>query len=133
MIVISPGELVDRFTIVRLKVIHISDPAKNFKALCAYKMLEGLINDIPALHQQPAKAYWWDLEKVNEKLWHAEDRARVLMKENPCEEPRVRLEFVQVASWIYMFNDKRAALKRTIDELLGSQLGEVKSRVLPSV
>ncbi len=118
---ISPGELIDKITILEIKLERISDPAK----------LKNIGLELDILNQARAKAMppsaeldglTAGLKEINGELWKIEDHIR--------ERERGRdfgPAFVELARTVYRSNDKRADLKRRINELLGSKLIEEKS------
>jgi post-segregation antitoxin (ccd killing protein) len=118
---IGPGELVDKITILEIKSERLAslDKLANVRvelaALVAAR--DAAIEVSEALAQLTA-----GLKKVNEALWQIEDEIR------DCERsadfgPR----FIELARAVYRSNDQRAALKRQINELLGSVIVEEKS------
>ena len=118
---ISAGELVDKITILRVKAERIGDPAKEANVLKELRLLEALaaeaLPDTPALAALTA-----DLTTVNAALWDIEDGKR------DCERRQdFGPEFVRLARAVYLENDRRAAIKRAINEATGSELVEEKS------
>lgn len=119
---ISPGELVDRTTILRLKSARIADPLKLAIVeveLARHEDLVGTLMPDTALRPLVDR-----LLSLNAQLWEIEDDIR------GCE--RVKdfgPKFISLARAIYRTNDERAATKREIDQLLGSSISEVKSYV----
>jgi hypothetical protein len=118
---ISPGELVDRLTILEIKSARISDPEK--VANVRYEL--GLLADaakaaIPASRDMDAlKAA---LKTVNEKLWEIEDAIR------ECERAQnFGDHFIELARAVYRTNDERGNIKARINEALGSAIREEKS------
>ena len=118
---VAPGELIDKITILAIKLERISDPAKlqnvqiEYDTLCTARD-EAL--DVSEDLLQLASA----LKVVNEQLWDIEDDIR------DCERNKDFGEtFVQLARAVYITNDKRAQLKRDVNELLGSRIVEEKS------
>lgn len=118
---ISVGELVDKITILAIKSENITDTTKHanirreFDALQA--VLEPLLAATAAL--APLQA---ELKTINEALWQIEDDIRA------CERRRdFGPRFIELARSVYQTNDRRAATKRKIDELMGSDLVEEKS------
>ena len=115
------GELIDKITILEIKKEELSNPealanvAKEHAALTAVQMAHApLPAELPALKQQ--------LLEVNRQLWKIEDDIR------DCERAKDFGEsFVQLARSVYMTNDKRAALKRQVNEVMNSDLFEEKS------
>ena len=118
---ISVGELVDKVTILEIKSEKIADAGKRAnigRELAALtSVLAPLLAATPAL--APLKA---ELRTINEALWQIEDDIR------DCERQRdFGAPFVELARAVYITNDRRAATKRKIDELMGSDLVEEKS------
>jgi hypothetical protein len=118
---ISPGELVDRLTILEIKQERIADPSK----------LENVRRDYAALRDAAGAqldriaglaALAAELKAVNGTLWNIEDDIRV-------HEARgdFGASFVALARSVYRTNDRRAALKRRINDLAGSDIPEEKS------
>ncbi len=118
---LSLGEVVDRMTILELKKHHLQDP----------EAVRSIGEDLVDLelrwraqgHPPRAElAHHADLYAVNAALWDIEDALRA------CE---ATLEFgdrfVALARDVYRLNDRRSALKRAIDQDLGSAIMEWKS------
>jgi hypothetical protein len=121
LVPISFGELIDKITILELKVERISDPQKvanirrELDLLKAARARDTVAdNAIAPLHAE--------LKRINATLWDIEDRLRT------CERDKVfGAEFVELARSVYRANDHRAALKRQISEVAGSPIIEEKS------
>jgi len=118
---VSPGELIDKISILEIKLERIGDADKlanvklEWETLCAAR--DGAIEPSDELERLSA-----DLKEANGRLWAIEDDIR------DCERSKDFGEaFVELARSIYITNDKRARLKREINELLGSRLVEEKS------
>lgn len=121
LVEIAPGELIDKITILEIKTKRISDQQKLHNVRIELGVLEeardGAITASPALDKLTAK-----LRKVNETLWDIEDAVR------NCERTDdFGPQFIKLARSVYCNNDERAALKRDVNELLGSKLIEEKS------
>ena len=117
----SAGELIDKITILEIKVKNIRDPEKNrnvAKELEALvKCLRKNISDTDKLADLRAS-----LKSINEALWDIEDDIRL------CEQRReFGDKFIKLARSVYRQNDKRAAVKKEINVLLGSSIIEEKS------
>lgn len=120
---ISPGELLDKITILRIKQTRITDPNKlkniHHELRVLAKTHDAIKDDtrnpeIPVLTSQ--------LQSVNEKIWDIEDNIR------DCERRKDFGEaFIEFARGVYINNDERARLKRKINDLLESDLVEEKS------
>ena len=118
---VSPGELIDKITILEIKSARLKDPAKRFNVRAELALLiQARDRALPA----PARLDELTdaLREVNKDLWAIEDDLRA------CE---ARADFgpgfVAMARAVYRLNDSRAALKREINLLLGSGLIEEKS------
>jgi hypothetical protein len=121
LIEISPGELIDRLTILEIKLDNISDPTKLANVRREYELLKtssrSHIPETPEIAQLTA-----DLKVVNSELWNIEDDIRCHERDSSFGE-----SFVKLARSVYRTNDKRAALKRRINDLLNSAVVEEKS------
>ncbi|WP_417495758.1 DUF6165 family protein [Maricaulis sp.] len=118
---IAPGELIDKITILRIKSERIGDEAKlkNIRTELAI-LNETLAKDVPA--SEALSRLDAALQAVNEELWVIEDDIR------DCERAGdFGAEFIRLARAVYVTNDKRAALKKDINVLLGSNIVEEKS------
>lgn len=118
---VSPGELVDKITILQIKSDRITDPEKVANVRIELMLLEQTWRD-SAHATSDIDAEWAALRRINEKLWDVEDRLR--------EKERVRTfdkEFIDLARAVYFTNDERAAVKREINTKLGSKIVEEKS------
>ena len=118
---ISAGELIDKITILEIKSQRIRDAAKlgNVRAELATLVAA---NDCCLRPSAELTALSDELRSVNEALWTVEDDLRL------CEQNHdFGSRFVELARSVYRHNDRRAALKRQINELLGSRLIEEKS------
>ncbi len=118
---ISPGELVDKLTILEIKSERIDDPEKNRNVMTELGMLTQTW-EASAFPIQDVATQRAALKQVNEDLWEIEDdiRDKELAQEFDAE-------FIRLARAVYVTNDRRAALKREINTLLGSLLVEEKS------
>ena len=119
---ISVGDLIDKVTILRIKLARIQGEAKRANVAAELAALETALETIAPL---PAEVTGLTeaLSAVNATLWEQEDEVRALLG-GPGEQAR----FVAVARAIFAGNDRRAALKRQINLVSGSTLIEEKSR-----
>lgn len=118
---VSPGELLDKLTILRIKSQRMTDPAKLKNVRDELAALEDVWRNSPYGRADVA-ADIEALQQVNERLWVIEDDIR--------EQERRRdfgAEFVRLARAVYFENDERAAIKRRINLNLGSSIVEEKS------
>tara|TARA_B100001939_G_scaffold347799_1_gene370671 strand:+ start:1623 stop:2009 length:387 start_codon:yes stop_codon:yes gene_type:complete len=118
---ISFGELVDKITILRIKQNKIDDKEKR---KFIEDELQVLVRYFSSYSSVDIVREFTELENVNKKLWDIEDKLRV--KESKKEFDK---EFVELARSVYFTNDKRAEIKKKINELTGSDIIEVKSYV----
>ena len=121
LVPLSPGELLDKITILRIKVARIQDAAKLANVKRELSLLEKTWKESGAAAHDVAldeRA----LENVNERLWDIEDRIRDKEARQIFDR-----EFIELARAVYICNDERAAIKKRINLLLGSSLVEEKS------
>ncbi|HEY0178053.1 MAG TPA: DUF6165 family protein [Dokdonella sp.] len=118
---VSYGELVDKITILEIKSARIGDAAKLANVRAELDLLNATWAEAPASRVDIA-AERARLREVNEALWDIEDRIRLKERDRAFD-----AEFVELARSVYLCNDERAAIKREINEKLGSTLVEEKS------
>ena len=121
LVPISPGELLDKITILRIKAARMSDPLKVVNVKYELALLEKTWQDCGAAAVDIGNEEA-NLTQVNEKLWVIEDEIR--------DEERVKRfteKFIELARAVYFTNDERAAIKKRINTLLGSTIVEEKS------
>jgi hypothetical protein len=118
---ISPGELLDKITILRIKARRMSDPAKLSNVRLELSALEE-VWDASAYATIDIEADIGALAAVNERLWVIEDDIRDKERAQAFD-----AEFIRLARAVYFENDERAAVKRRINTRLGAGLVEEKS------
>jgi hypothetical protein len=118
---VSPGELLDKITILRIKSSRMSDAKKVANVRIELKVLEETWSASPYARADIA-AEVTALLQVNERLWVIEDNIRD--KERAQE---FDADFIRLARAVYFENDERAAIKRRINSRLGSTIVEEKS------
>ena len=126
LVPISAGELIDKITILAIKQqkLQRSDALRNVKTELALleQVLNNAVKSFPESIDTKLLSSKQNLETINQKLWNVEDALR------ECEqEQRFGTEFVDLARSVYMLNDERANIKRSINILCGSSLIEEKS------
>ena len=118
---ISAGELIDKITILEIKKEKISNKEKLIEVdkelVSLNKTLKKFIND-----ESKILSFKNDLKNINLKLWDIEDGKRSAEKNNQFDK-----KFIQLARNVYKFNDERAKIKLEINNVLGSNIKEVKS------
>ena len=121
LVPVSPGELLDKITILRIKVARIQEAGKLANVKAELAQLEKAWGESGAAANNIAldeRA----LQNVNERLWDIEDRIRDKEARQTFDR-----EFIDLARAVYQCNDERAAIKRRINLQLGSRLIEEKS------
>jgi hypothetical protein len=122
MIVLAPisvGELIDKITILELKLQFISDPLKRANVTIEYGHLCSTLEllSLPDITELRSQLY-----EVNKELWHIENYKR--------DSEKVKIfgdGFINAARQVYWKNDLRASIKKQINELVGSDIVEEKS------
>ena len=121
LVPVSPGEVLDKITILRIKSARIGDTTKIANVRRELELLERTWAASPyAGHDMRADIE--ALQAVNARLWDIEDRIRDKERAGCFD-----AEFVELARAVYIENDARAAVKKRINLTLGSGLVEEKS------
>ena len=118
---ISAGELIDKITILEIKLDRIGDEAKRANIAREYAALTGVWNR-EVDETEDLFRLRGEIKAVNAKLWNIEDEIRAQEKAGTFG-----AEFIALARAVYQTNDRRAALKREINLLMQSDLVEEKS------
>lgn len=117
---VAPGELLDKWSILRIKSERIADPKKLASIRAEFAVVDATRRKhIPAT--PGLDALLGELKEVNERLWDIENAIRACEKRQDFGS-----EFVQLARSVYQTNDRRAAVKRQINDLLGAKFREEK-------
>ena len=121
LIPISPGELLDKITILQIKAERITDPSKVANVKTELELL-GKVWDKSVDSDDVITALSAELKSINETLWEIEDDIR--------DEERNRRfgeRFIELARAVYVTNDKRADAKKRVNLHLNSTIVEEKS------
>ena len=118
---VSPGELIDKLTILEIKAANISDAAKLANVNVELQLLQDTWRS-SAFANANVEAEWKQLRDINKKLWDIEDEIRHKERERKFDQ-----EFIELARAVYVTNDERAAVKKAINTKLGSKIVEEKS------
>ena len=118
---VSPGELLDKITILRIKSQRMSDPVKLSNVRLELRALEQTWS-ASAYAKIDVEADVGALLAVNERLWVIEDEVRDKERAQAFD-----AQFIRLARAVYFENDERAAIKRRINTILGSSILEEKS------
>ena len=121
LVPLSPGELLDKITILRIKAARMTDATKVRNVRLELDLLEKTWRDsgsaIPEVAADEAA-----LQQVNKALWDIEDKIRDKELAQAFD-----AEFIELARAVYVTNDERAAVKKRINVALGSRIVEEKS------
>ena len=118
---VSHGELIDKLTILEIKSERMTDPAKLANVREELELL-GATWAGDAASAMDISAERAELKRINEALWDIEDEIRLKERDHAFDS-----RFIELARAVYITNDRRAAVKRAINEKLGSRLIEEKS------
>lgn len=119
---ISTGELIDKISILEIKLLNIKDPSK---IINIYKELQSLNTHFQELldeYGSKIKDLYIKVSNVNKTLWDIEENIR---KKESLKE--FNEEFVELARQLYLVNDQRTNLKKEINLLTKSEFVEEKS------
>ena len=114
---ISVGELLDKLTILEIKLEKISDK----ESLKIIEKEYQILNKTDGVDKNQYKTLFDELKSTNRKLWDIENEKRLCEKNSDFGE-----KFIQVSRDVHFMNDKRAEIKSKINQLSGSNLREVK-------
>ena len=121
LVEVSNGELIDKITILEIKLIEIEDKDKLINIQKEFDILNPLVEELFEKYDGQLQNHYLELAKINGELWDIEDWIR------DCErEKRFDKEFVELARSVYITNDKRSDVKMLINLLTGSNLVEIK-------
>ena len=117
---ISAGELLDKLSILEIKLNKIKDSSFLQEVKKEYDILIKTKNDNI---KSPGKIdiLYKNLKEINEKLWKIENEKRLCEKNSDFND-----KFIQLARNVYIENDKRSKIKLEINKVLGSNIKEVK-------
>ncbi len=118
---ISPGELIDKITILEIKSERMADPKKIANVRHELSLLRSTWQS-SAYSSANIQAEWAALKDINGKLWIIEDEIRDKERDHQFD-----ARFIELARTVYVTNDERAAVKRKINDKLGSTIVEEKS------
>ena len=119
---VSNGELLDKLTILELKLSNISDVKKLTNIQKEHDELNPLAGQLFDSYGEELKNLYKQLAEINSELWSIEDDIR------ECERNKdFGSDFVSLARAVYFTNDKRSEIKKSINLLTGSGFVEEKS------
>ena len=118
---VSVGELVDKVTILEIKSKKIKDKKSLFEINKELTLLNTILINNNILTSQVKKELK-KLKSINLKLWSIEDKKRNHEMKSTFDQ-----KFIWLARQVYLLNDKRALLKKNINNITGSNINEIKS------
>ncbi len=121
---VSNGEIIDKYTILEIKLLEIKDTKKLVNVKYEYNVLTPVVENIykESANKTQLKKLQKKLLEVNKKLWKIEDDIRECERVNDFSKT-----FVDLARAVYYTNDNRSDVKKEINEFTGSHLIEEKS------
>ena len=118
---ISAGELIDKITILEIKKSRIANEEKLKEVDKELISLNDTMNKV-IIEKSKISKYQDQLKDINLKLWDIEDGKRKAEKDNDFGP-----NFIKLSRNVYKYNDERAKIKLKINQMLGSNIKEVKS------
>ena len=120
---ISAGELLDKISILEIKLEKVKDKNNQKEIKKEYKILKEIQSSSIDLTYS-IKTLFKSIKQVNAELWNIEDKLRIYEKNKVFGK-----NFIKLARGVYFNNDKRAKIKSKINEILGSNIREIKQYV----
>jgi len=120
---ISPGELLDKISILEIKLEKIKDKETHKEINKEYKILRKTQNSNIEITEK-IKHLFDEIKNVNQNLWDIEDKLRICEKNKDFGK-----NFTELARGVYLNNDKRSKIKLEINKILGSNIREIKQYV----
>ena len=120
---ISAGELLDKISILEIKLEKIKDKNNREEIKKEYKILKEIQNSSIKFDDK-IKELFNSIKVVNIRLWNVEDELRVCEKNKDFGK-----NFINLAREVYFNNDKRSKIKSEINKILGSNIREVKQYI----
>jgi adenine C2-methylase RlmN of 23S rRNA A2503 and tRNA A37 len=117
---ISAGELLDKISILEIKLEKIKDKADQEEINKEYKILKEVQNSSLEVTEK-LKTLFKEIKEVNLNLWNIEDKLRICEKNKDFGQT-----FIELARGVYLNNDKRSKIKLEINNILDSNIREIK-------
>jgi hypothetical protein len=117
---ISPGELLDKISILEIKIEKVKDKNSLEEIKKEYKILKEIQTSSIEMTGK-IKDLFQSVKNVNVKLWNIEDKLRICEKNKDFDK-----NFIELARSVYFANDERAELKSKINKILKSNIREIK-------
>ena len=120
---ISAGELLDKISILEIKIDKIKDKDNQIEINKEYTILKETKN-LNIKTSTKIESLFSELKKINLNLWYIEDKIRICEKNKDFGK-----NFIELARGVYLNNDKRSKIKSEINKILGSNIREIKQYV----
>ena len=120
---ISPGELLDKISILEIKLEKVKDNNSQNEIKKEYKILKKIQNSSIKLEDE-VKDLFKSIKEINLNLWEVEDNLRICEKNKDFGK-----KFIELARKVYLNNDKRSRIKSEINRILGSNIKDIKQYV----
>ena len=120
---ISAGELLDKISILEIKLDNIKDKENREEVKKEYKILKEVQNSSIKVSEK-LKILFKEIKEVNLNLWNIEDKLRICERNEDFGKI-----FIELARGVYLNNDKRSKIKSEINKILGSNIREIKQYV----
>ena len=120
---ISAGELIDKISILEIKLEKIKNKASQDEINKEYNILKEVQNSSIEMTEK-LKTLLKEIKEVNLNLWNIEDKLRICEKNKDFGQT-----FIELARSVYLNNDKRSKIKSKINEVSGSNIKEIKQYV----
>jgi len=117
---ISAGELLDKISILEIKLDKIKSKDSQEEINKEYIILKKA-QDLNIKSSEKIKQLFREIKEVNQNLWEVENRIRMCEKKKDFGK-----KFIELSRAVYFNNDKRAKIKSEINEILGSNIKEIK-------
>ena len=120
---ISAGELLDKISILEIKLEKVKNESSQKKIKKEYKILKEIQNSCIEPTDK-IKNLFQSVKNINIELWNIEDKLRIYEKNKDFGK-----NFIELARGVYFNNDKRAKVKSEINEILESNIREIKQYI----
>ena len=120
---ISAGELLDKISILEIKLEKVKGKTNQEEINKEYKILKEVQNSNIELIEE-MKILFREIKVINLNLWNIEDKLRICEKNKDFGQ-----SFINLARDVYLNNDKRSKIKSKINEISGSNIKEIKQYV----
>jgi len=120
---ISAGELLDKISILEIKLEKVKGKTNQEEINKEYKILKEVQNSSIEVTEK-LKILFKEIKELNLNLWNIEDKLRICEKNKDFGQ-----NFIKLARGVYVNNDKRSKIKSKINEVSGSNIKEIKQYV----